>query len=284
MNSIECFFNDIHNDMTFNEKIVVQHILSSIKNLLSVLKFLIYNSSFITLYFIVFLYRNIYKHIFYLYLLYSNQENCYYNNDSDSDESDTELSELDIYKKKYISKWRDLSCNELPDETIMNLKHNIIMENTPLGNVIMYYSFSDNGFIYYSNVSIPFDVLETVCRKYVCTYHCKSLYHDMSDEIKKLEENENKNDTENDNEINNNELNNNEINNTDKSKSIYVKFKKYNNKKQKSRVGKTKMKITTFKRHGKLINFSFLKTNHYNNVNNKNNISFSEFKKKQEEL
>lgn len=63
-----------------------------------------------------------------------------------------------------------------------NNNHNIpadnthIIENTPNGNVIMSYSQAEEGFIYYADKTIPFDVLETVARKFCNSFDCGALY------------------------------------------------------------------------------------------------------------
>jgi len=55
-----------------------------------------------------------------------------------------------------------------------NLKYSILMENTPNGNVIMFY---ENGsFVYYSDKIIPYRFLDTVGRKYAIYFKCKNVY------------------------------------------------------------------------------------------------------------
>ena len=62
-----------------------------------------------------------------------------------------------------------------------------IIENTPLGNVLMYYDNNQKTFCYYGPKSIPFKYLETVARKYVKIFNCKPLYVDTKKELEKAE-------------------------------------------------------------------------------------------------
>jgi len=72
-------------------------------------------------------------------------------------------------------------------ERLDNLKNNFIMEKTPLGNVIMYWNNSRESFEFYSDNTIPYRYLETVGRKYVKTFNCKSIYVDMEFELSEFE-------------------------------------------------------------------------------------------------
>ena len=62
------------------------------------------------------------------------------------------------------------------------------MENTPLGNVVMFYDNSRETFTFYSDSTIPYRYLETIGRKYVVMNNCKRLYVDMEEEIKDAKE------------------------------------------------------------------------------------------------
>ena len=78
-------------------------------------------------------------------------------------------------------------------ETIVNKKlnkfiDNYILEHTPLGNVYMRYNNDKKSFEYFSNNTIPYRYLETIGRKYVITYWCKSIFVDIDDELKRAEQ------------------------------------------------------------------------------------------------
>ena len=65
------------------------------------------------------------------------------------------------------------------------LKNSIVVEHTPMGNVAMYYDSKREAFVYYSDSVMPYRFLEVVARKYVITFHCKSVFIVMDEEINK---------------------------------------------------------------------------------------------------
>jgi hypothetical protein len=90
-----------------------------------------------------------------------------------------------LYENKYVDKY-----NNLLETNLKPLVGCFIIEMTPIGNVIMQYDTEKEAFVYYSDNMIPFRYLETVARKYVCTYNCKKLYIerrvvDAKEEVKK---------------------------------------------------------------------------------------------------
>tara|TARA_B100001063_G_scaffold37869_2_gene31425 strand:+ start:691 stop:1320 length:630 start_codon:yes stop_codon:yes gene_type:complete len=116
-----------------------------------------------------------------------------------------------LYLTEYMDKFENMDdCNN-----IENSKKNILFENTPIGNVIMYYD--DNEFKYYCDRTPSFGFLETVARKYVIVFHCKSIYKVYNEEKEKYEVKENEEKKE-------------EV--KSKKKSIYANFKTYNNNKK----------------------------------------------------
>ena len=102
--------------------------------------------------------------------------------------------QVEIIKKKLIElndkQITETEIKELVNTTLLNarldkLKNNFLIETTPLGNVLMFYNNKKETFEYYSDSTIPYRVLEVVCRKYVLTYNCRFLYIDMEQELKK---------------------------------------------------------------------------------------------------
>jgi len=77
------------------------------------------------------------------------------------------------YEDKYKEKYLLLESNTVD---LKNLKNNILIEETPIGNVIMFYNFEKTRFEFYSDKTIPFRFLETVARKYVIMFNCKSIF------------------------------------------------------------------------------------------------------------
>jgi hypothetical protein len=55
----------------------------------------------------------------------------------------------------------------------------ILFENTPRGNIIMYYDAYKLGFAYYSDISgLPYSLLNAVSMKYVRIYKCRDFFID----------------------------------------------------------------------------------------------------------
>lgn len=60
-------------------------------------------------------------------------------------------------------------------------RSNILFENTPRGNVIMFYDIYKNAFSYYCDQSIvPYDVVNAVAMKYVMSFRCRSFFIDSN--------------------------------------------------------------------------------------------------------
>ena len=58
-------------------------------------------------------------------------------------------------------------------------KTRILFENTPRGNVIMYYDAFKQGFAYYCDqTSLPYHLLNAVAMKYVRTFRCRDFFAD----------------------------------------------------------------------------------------------------------
>jgi len=60
-------------------------------------------------------------------------------------------------------------------------RSNILIENTPRGNVFMFYDIYKNAFSYYCDQAvIPYDIANAVAIKYVLTFHCRDFFTDSS--------------------------------------------------------------------------------------------------------
>lgn len=58
-------------------------------------------------------------------------------------------------------------------------KQRMLFENTPRGNIIMFYDAFKRGFSYYSDqCSIPYTLLNAVAMKYVIIFRCRDLFMD----------------------------------------------------------------------------------------------------------
>ena len=216
------------------------------------------------------------------------------------------LNEKEITEEDVNSAAREFIINE----RFNSLKNNIIMEKTPLGNVVMFYNNSRSSFEYYSDSTIPYRYLEVLGRKYVITYNCKRIYVDMSKEIeeaeKKLAEKKQKEEDEKQKQEEASEKTKLKLGGAaadvqePQKKNVFAKFKKYNNdtsikaaavpldrpapakqtKPQEEKIVKERANRYSFE--GKLANFSFLKKVDRKEVDKRYGVSFAEFKKMQQ--
>lgn len=120
------------------------------------------------------------------------------------------------YENKYYDKFDDLECSELEEDYVKSLKSNIIIEKTPKGNVLMYYDFEKESFIYYSDTKdINYLYLETIARKYAIQFNCKKIVVDIKKELEEAKKEKPKE----------------EINKKTSSKNeLFASFKNYNRK------------------------------------------------------
>jgi|LauGreSuBDMM15SN_2_FD.fasta_scaffold04549_1 hypothetical protein len=82
---------------------------------------------------------------------------------------------IPVVVEKYEDKYKkEFELAESSGTT--DLKYNILMENTPNGNVLMFYDSTNDSFVYYSDKVIPYRFLDTVGRKYVIHFKCKNVY------------------------------------------------------------------------------------------------------------
>ena len=94
----------------------------------------------------------------------------------------TELANSNIDKCFYDIKLHSQTVEDVNNELEKTWKRRIMMENTPRGNIIMYYDAYKQGFVYYSdNSNIPYFVINAAIMKYVLLYKCRDFFID--DEI-----------------------------------------------------------------------------------------------------
>jgi hypothetical protein len=99
--------------------------------------------------------------------------------------------ELEFLKKqtntfnKSDEEIREDSYNTVVTKHLKKHFDNYLFEATPLGNVYMRLNISKNAFEYYSDCTIPYRYLEAVGRKYVTTFFCKPFFIDVDEEFKK---------------------------------------------------------------------------------------------------
>ena len=70
----------------------------------------------------------------------------------------------------------------LPENNTLEIewKRRIMVENTPRGNVIMYYDIFKNAFAYASDQYIPYNILNACAMKYVITFRCIDFFMDST--------------------------------------------------------------------------------------------------------
>ena len=190
------------------------------------------------------------------------------------------------YEDKYLKEYRDLLTTQpqITTSKLSDLKHNFVLEQTPLGNTIMYFNYNcdypdTSSFIYYCDHSLPYNYLDTVARKYVITFNCLNLYIDIKKELKNAEEPE---------------PIINPIKETKKPdyKSVFANLKNYNKTRITKSTNSSEIKPITNPKHkevlinrytsgGKLSNFTFLKKQDKRLVNKNYSLSFADFKQSQ---
>lgn len=115
----------------------------------------------------------------------------------------TIVSETDKYAKRYTSRWTEsflaedakwnlnvdpvffdktlLAAALAPEQNALETqwRRRLLYENTPRGNIIMYYDPYKLGFAYYSDAaSIPYSVLNAAAMRYCLTFACRDLFLD----------------------------------------------------------------------------------------------------------
>jgi hypothetical protein len=232
----------------------------------------------------------------------------YFSNKS-KEETIRTLYELWKHTEKVISmleeKINDPDKKIIHDQSLLNaqdviikrriekLKGCFVMEYTPLGNVLMTYNIARNSFSYYSDSTIPYRYLEVVGRKFVKTFHCRSIFVDMEEELKnyekKMEEEKKKKE----------ELLKSQVSEQKQpNKNVFAKLKNYNkssgkvnsapppkssipntetSSKNENCLLKDNANIYTYE--GKISTFNVLKKIERKVVDKKYNMTFADFKK-----
>lgn len=94
-------------------------------------------------------------------------------NTHDDNQYNSNINKLFYLKKEYNELMK--RDNNMEDEW----KTRMLIENTPRGNILMYYDPYKMGFSYYSdNKGIPYNLLNAIAMKYVTIYRCRDFYFD----------------------------------------------------------------------------------------------------------
>jgi hypothetical protein len=97
----------------------------------------------------------------------------------DSYDSSIDYNE-NIQKEFYIKEDYDKLIVQNNNILESSWKHRILIEHSPLGNIIMFYDAYKQGFSYYCDVNIPYNILNCVAMKYVLKYFCRDFFIDNS--------------------------------------------------------------------------------------------------------
>jgi len=215
---------------------------------------------------------------------YYQQEQGNENKEKD-DKSVKEVKPVIPYEHKYQTKFDDFikkhreepTTQLLQEDFLEHLKSCFLFENTPLGNVIMFYKYykdqkDASTFVYYSDHNIPHRYLETISQKYCMTFHCSDIYIDVNEELKKYEEQLKEKEKEEKEEEEKKE-NNKENNKETKTTNVFANFKSYNKSSSSiiplnSKTSVTKTKSSN-KQHDGIKANTILPTQHQNGTNHK---------------
>jgi hypothetical protein len=219
------------------------------------------------------------------------------------------------YDDKYKDKFHELMNIEskmVGDKKELKKEHydglTMVIEHTPMGNVMMTWDTERKTFIYYADSTIPYRYLEVVARKFVTTNQTPELFVDMELEIKKgteaknerlrLEKEENEKMA-----IHTIDENTSTDDIPPKKKNVFAKFKDYNKNSIKSSKVPSKGnkqppssrntsvdtrekkdiilkdKSNRYSCEGKIINFPFLKKPKRKEIDTRAATSFAEFNK-----
>ena len=204
--------------------------------------------------------------------------------------------EMEKLKKENEKDYEEKAINSILNDKMNKLENCFIMENTPSGNVILYYNNKCQHFEYYSDNTLPYRYLESVAKKYVITYKCKPLFIDMEEELKTYQEILKKEEERKEEEKKAEELKP----KPEIKKNVFAKFKTYNKDAGSGRVNSVpppknsipgkiqdesgkkvilKEKSNSYNYKGKLSNFPILKKVEKSVFNKKLKMSFADFKK-----
>lgn len=225
-------------------------------------------------------------------------------------EATEELEKLNNEKIDLV-KERENARKYVINQRNLQLKNCYVMENTPVGNVVMFYNVDKETFEYYSDHSVPYRFLDVVARKYVKVYNCRPLYVDMEEELnqqkekkRKMEEEERKKQEERQNEESRQTQTTNVASASEK-KNVFAKFKSYNKEAGSGRVNSApppknsiptknvtaeenknvclKERANHYTCEGRFSNFNILKKISRKLIDKKYAMTFAEFKRMQQE-
>ena len=187
-----------------------------------------------------------------------------------------------MYERKYLTELEQLEERVLSDTELNELKNKIVRENTPDGEIIMFYNNNTKSYFYYTDIrNVSYKILDAVARCYAVTYNVKQVcvnYKEVWEKAKVEALQQQEKDKEEKAEEKAEET---------KVKSVFADFKDYNRKTHShASIKRRRYRITTdesnsFKYCGKIEDYKTPEEKEENQRNEKK-LSFSEFKKMSE--
>lgn len=182
------------------------------------------------------------------------------------------------YENKYYDLFEMLECEDLEEDTVKGMKNNVLYEMTPKGNVIMYYDFEKESFVYYCDTKdISYLYLETVARKYALTYDCKKIVVDIKKEMENAKQS-------NTNKSKLSTIYENTSSSTKKTTDMFASFKSYNRKgtggsKSMNKSFVLRQNANRYSYSGKVSQYPILKTDDYKIEKPMEKMDYETFKK-----
>ena len=199
---------------------------------------------------------------------------------------------------KYLEIYLKMESTPLTPERLEALKNTFLFENTQMGNLLMFYDYTRESFIYYADNTIPYRFLEAASRHYVVQNNCKAIHINMQEELTEAEKRLAEKKQQEEQQTTDNKP----------KKNVFAKLKNYNTSSMRapnqvkpnanatnttSRPAPTtkvsektdiivKEKANRYSCEGKMANFSFIKKVDKKLVDKRQALSFADFKKMQQ--
>ena len=204
----------------------------------------------------------------------SDDDRSYLEIDYDPDSispTSSDCEENEIYEEKYDEEYAGLKEKEITEDERKELKNKILIETTPIGNVLMFYDQDYEYFKYYSDTKeISYKTLEAVSKKYVITNDCKQIYIEMNEEILRQKERKM-------NELSYRKVDSERDDHEPPKESVFATLKTYNvkdNKRVESKNDYIKEKINIYKYAGRIEEYTISKSSEKENVLKLDFVSF----------
>jgi len=186
-------------------------------------------------------------------------------------------------ERKYEDKY-PLERAEVSDDPERKVNENsYVLDYTPKGIICMRYDYDSESFLYWCNKKqVPYQILETVARKYVTSYSCKEIYIDKMKLLKEKKElyDEKERQLKEQEEMKKEDKS--DAEDTDSENSVFATFKEYNKPVTARKTNKfinVCERANSFLHKGSVNDFEFIQTKHSNIVDTRPKLDFETFKR-----